>query len=135
MEKYIKNIQDFANENGIIFEQEWKIGFWRECIGLKDWNHYISYNPINDSTYDNIEDLYDERFYDIAPEDSYHKWDYFAVLWRWEGAIKQLSKWVDELRKLNVELVTYNTWATWMQALLSWATGIAFKIKEKWNLT
>ena len=128
MEKNIKNIQEFADAHGIEFRQEGEVGFGRECVGLIDEDNYVNYNP-TDNNCRRIEHLYDSRLNSIAPENAYHKHDCFAVLGRGETAIAQLSDWVDKLKELGVELVEYETGDTGMQALLTGATGKAFKVK------
>ena len=56
-----------------------------------------------------IEEFYDERFYEIIPENAYHKHSCLAVLGRGEKAIKQLSDWVDKLREIGVTVELYDS--------------------------
>lgn len=129
MNKNEKNIQEFANQHKLIFEDEGECGFGRECVGLIDKRgSWVDYNPCSHPNYEPIEELNDERLDDITPADAYHKHDCVAVLGRGDEAIKQLSEWVDELKKLNVELVEYKTGADGIQALMSGVIGYAFKI-------
>ncbi len=100
-----QNIQEFANQHKIIFDDEGDCGFGRECVGLRDGSGWIDFNPWNRETFKPIEKYSDDRFHAIAPKDAYHKHDCIAVLGRGEDVIRQLSDWVDGLRKLNVKLI------------------------------
>ena len=107
-EKHRENIQAFANQHKLIFEDEGECGFGRECVGLLSRTGcYVSFNPRDYVKGGYIAELYDERFDEISPEDAYHKYFCFAVLGRGEEAIKQLSEWVDKLKELNVEIVEF----------------------------
>lgn len=111
------NIQKFANRFKLIFEDEGEVGFGRECVGLTNGNNWVDYNPTKDLEY--IKDFYDERLYNITPPDAYHKHDCLAVLGRGEGAIRQLSDWVDKLNELGAVVEDYETGATGIQAIFS----------------
>ena len=134
MEKTINecifNIQEFANTHNIEFEQEGEVGFGRECVGLKLNNNYIDYCPFNQETWEEIAEFNDERLYDIAPNDAYHKHNCIAVLGRSDDAIRQLSDWVDKLKELNATIVQYKTGATGLQAMISGAKGYAVKTNK-----
>lgn len=119
IEEHRKNIQDFADKWDVEYTEEGEIGFGRECVGLLKNECYIAYNPIDETTYKYISEFYDEKLYDICPENAYHKADYLAVLGRTEDRIIQLSEWVDELKKLDVSIVKYETGATGFKALFS----------------
>lgn len=112
MEQHIKNIQKFADKFNLTFTQEGECGFGRECVGLLVGNNYVDYNPHDSVNYDPIEGFYDERFYEIAPKNAYRKHNCLAVLGRGEDAIRQLSEWVYDLKKLNVTVEKYKTGAT-----------------------
>lgn len=139
MEKTIEecreNIQKFANDHKVIFEDEGEIGFCRPCVGLLRGNCYVAYNPYDYASedYDYIQEYYDQRLYDIVPEDGYHKADHVAVLVRdtQEEALRQLSDWVDALRELKVSLEEYPTGATGMQAMLTGVYGYCFKVNKR----
>lgn len=120
------NIQDFANKHKIVFEDNGEIGFGRECVGLLRGDNYIEYNP-TDRDYKDLPEFYDERFYEIAPENAYHKGSYLAVLGRDEKSIVQLSEWVDALNKIGVEIGSYPTGATGFQAVISGFAAYAIK--------
>lgn len=132
MENYIKNIQEFADKHNIHFEQEGECGFGRECVGLlkKKEGNYIDYNPTDSVTYDYIDDLKDDRLWDITPENAYHKHNCLAVLGRGEKAVKELSEWVDALKELDVTIESYETGATGLQAMISGKTGYAVKVNK-----
>lgn len=128
MKKLRKNIRNFANQHKIIFDDKGECGIGRECVGLRDGNHWIDYNPWNQSTCENIEKYFDQRLEDIKPPDAYDKHDCIAVLGRGDKAIKQLSDWVDKLRELNVNLVDVETGARGIQILFSGFMRKAFVI-------
>ena len=122
------NIQEFANRFKLIFEEEGECGFGRECVGLTDGNNYVDYNPTRNPDYEYVEGFYDERFFDISPENAYHKHNCFAVLGRGEEAIRELSDWVDKLNELGVVVEKYATGATGIQAMLSGTHNYAVRI-------
>lgn len=124
------NIQEFANRFKLIFEDEGEAGFGRECVGITNGNNWVDYNPTSYPDYENIEEFYDERFYSICPPDAYHKHTCLAVLGRGDGAIRQLSDWVDKLNELGVVVEEYKTGATGAQAMFSGLTGNAIKIPK-----
>jgi hypothetical protein len=133
MKEIIENLQRFANEHKIVLQEKGEVGFGRSCVGFLYGDNYIDYNPTNEPDYDRIPELYDERWYDITPEDAYHKHDCVAVLARdgnYDEALKQLNDWVQKMEAIGVELVEYNTGATGIQALISGIVGHAFKLKK-----
>jgi len=121
-------IQEFANKHKLVFEDEGECGMGRECVGLIRNNSWVSFNPIDSVNYDYIDGFYSDKFYDISPEDAYHKHDCLAVLGRGEKAINQLAEWVEKLNELNVTVESYATGATGFQAMLSGVTGLAVKL-------
>lgn len=92
--------------------------------------NYVDYNPTCEPSYDYVEEFYDERFYGIAPEKSYHKHNCLAVLGRDEDSIRQLSDWVDKLNELGVVVEKYKTGATGIQALISGIENYAVRIPK-----
>lgn len=128
LEECRQNIQEFANRFKLIFEDEGECGFGGECVGLTNGNNWVSYNPIHSETYENIEGFYDERFYDIAPEDAYRKHTCLAVLGRGENAIRQLSEWVDRLNELGAVVEKFKTGATGIQVIFSGTHSYAVRI-------
>lgn len=128
IEECKQNIQEFANKNKLIFNDEGEAGFGRECVGLTNGSNWVDYNPTSYPDHDYIKEFHDERFYDICPEDAYHKHNCIAVLGRGDNAVRQLSEWVDKLKDLDVVVEQYYTGATGMQAILSGSTGYAVKI-------
>lgn len=127
LEECRNNIQEFANRFKLIFEDEGEAGFGRECVGLTNGNNWVDYNPTGQD-YEYIKDFYDERLYQIAPPDAYHKHNCLAVLGRGENAIRQLSDWVDRLNELGAVVEEYETGATGIQAMVSGITCPAVKI-------
>ena len=107
IEECRENIQKFANKHKIIFEDDGEVGMMRSCVGLMRGESYIDYNPYDHDTFEPIPEYYDERLEKIIPEDAYHKHECVAVLVHdddYDTAIRQLSDWVDGLRKLKVSL-------------------------------
>jgi len=131
IEECILNIQEFANKHKLIFEDERECGFGRECVGLTNGSNYVDYNPSNSTDYNYIEDFFDERLYNIAPPDAYHKHNCLAVIGRGEKAIRQLSNWVDSLNELGVKVEQYPTGATGLQSLISGVFGKAIRIVKQ----
>ena len=120
-------IQKFANKHKIIFIEEGEVGFGRECVGLAHGDNYIDYNPTKYPDHSRVEEVYDKRFYDIVPEKAYHKHNCLAVLGRGDDSIRQLCDWVEALEEIGVEIVTYETGAVGLQALLTGLTGKSIK--------
>lgn len=123
-------IQEFANRFKLIFEEEGECGFGRECVGLSDGVNYVDYNPIDMVKYDYIKEFFDERFYDIAPTDAYHKHNCLAVLGRGEEAIRQLADWVDKLNEIGVVVAKYKTGATGLQAMFTGTHNYAVRVQN-----
>jgi len=124
------NIQEFANRFKLIFEEEGECGFGRECVGLTNGNNYVDYNPVCEPNYDYVKCFYDERLYDIAPEDAYHKHNCLAVLGRGKKAIRQLSDWVDKLNELGAVVEKYQTGAKGIQILVSGTENYSVKLTK-----
>ena len=109
IQEHEKNIMEFAEANGVIFDKEGECGFGRECVGLRKDGNWIDFNPHNSETYSTIEEYYDDKLHDIAPENAYHKHNCLAVLGRGDEAIIELSEWVTKLREMGAKIVKYNT--------------------------
>ena len=102
-----KVCQDFANEHKLIFDDEGECGFGRECVGMSTGGAWVDYNPHDATTYERIEEFYDERLappHDQVP-DAYHKHECMAVLGRGREAIRQLAIWCRHYNELGVEVV------------------------------
>lgn len=130
IEQHKENIQEFANRFKLIFEEEGEVGFGRECVGLTNGNNYVDYNPTCEPNYDYVKDLYDERLYDIAPENAYHKHNCLCVLGRGESSIIDLSEWIDKLKELGATIEKYSTGATGFQAILSGTHNYAVRLPK-----
>lgn len=124
------NIQDFADKFGLTFTLEGECGFGRECIGLLWEESYVDFNPLAYPDYDYVEDFYDERLFDIAPERAYHKHNCLAVLERDDESIRQLSDWVDKLNALGATLQKFKTGATGLQVMFSGLERMAVKLPK-----
>ncbi len=124
------NIQEFANRFKLIFEDDGEVGFGRKCVGLTNGSNYVDYNPTQYPNYDYVEEFYDERLFDIVPENAYHKHNCLAVLGNEETSIIQLSEWIDKLKELGAVVEKYKTGATGIQALLSGTENYAIKLTK-----
>lgn len=114
-----KNIWEFANRFKVVFEDKGECGFGRECVGLTNGNNWVAYNPSRSMTFEYIEKYYNEKLYDIIPEDAYHKDSCMAVLGRGYEAIIQLSEWIDKLKELGAVIEEYETGAEGLQVFFS----------------
>ena len=134
MEKTIEeckaHIQSFANKHKLIFDDEGQVGFGRDCVGLKHGDNYVDFNPCNSMTYESIEEFHDERLYEIAPADAYHKHDCLAVLGHGDDSIRQLCEWIEKLEALGATIESFATGATGIQAMLSGFTKMTVKIPK-----
>ena len=130
IEEYKANIQEFANRFKLIFEDDGEVGFGRKCVGLTNGNNYVDYNPTQFPDYDYVEEFYDERLYDIIPENAYHKHNCLAVLGNEETSIIQLSEWIDKLKQLGAVVEKYKTGATGIQALITGTENYAIKLTK-----
>lgn len=110
----------FALKHRVIFDDQGECGFGRECVGFRD-KGWIGHNPYTMSgDYDRIESLACEDAYPPDDVNAYHKHDCLAVLGRGDEAVIGLAKWVLKLEAAGtVEIVTYETGATGMQAMIS----------------
>lgn len=108
----IKGIQEFANKHKVIFEDEGECGFGRECVGLTNGSQWIAFNPYDKNTYEPLPEYHSDKFYEISPEDAYHKSDCIAVLGRGAEAIRQLHEWITKLDELNVVMASIPTGAS-----------------------
>lgn len=127
IEEHRINIQEFANKHKIIFDDEGECGFGRECVGLTNGNNWVDYNPTSYPDISYVEGFFDERFFDITPENAYHKHNCIAVLGRGDSAIIELSEWIDKLNEIGVTVEKYKTGATGIQAMISGLFGTAIK--------
>ena len=130
IEEYKANIQEFANRFKLIFEDDGEVGFGRKCVGLTNGNNYVDYNPTQFPDFDYVEEFYDERLFDIIPENAYHKHNCLAVLGNEETSIIQLSEWIDKLKELGAVVQKYKTGATGMQALFTGIENYAIKLTK-----
>ena len=121
IEECKSNIIAFANEHDLIYNFEGTVGFGRECVGILDRETgcYLAYNPTDKESYDYIPEYYDQRMYDIKPEYAYHKGDYLCVLGHEDESIRQLDKWCDDLRNLDVQIIRYKNGNEGIQALFT----------------
>ena len=130
IEEHKVNIQEFANRFKLIFEDDGEVGFGRKCVGLTNGSNYVDYNPTQYPNYDYVEEFYDERLFDIVPENAYHKHNCLAVLGNEETSIIQLSEWIDKLKELGAVVEKYKTGATGIQSLLSGTENYAIKLTK-----
>ena len=130
IEEHKANIQEFANRFKLIFEDDGEVGFGRKCVGLTNGSNYVDYNPTQYPNYDYVEKFYDERLFDIVPENAYHKHNCLAVLGNEETSIIQLSEWIDKLKELGAVVEKYKTGATGMQALFTGTENYAIKLTK-----
>jgi len=147
VKEILENLKRFADEHNLKLVTKGEVGFGRPCVGFLDkrGDHYLEYNPVS---YSNclinglnianiafVEDLYDTDLY--APEgvDSYHKHNCFVVLVQdndYKEALRQLNKWIEHIESIGkVEVVSYKTGATGLQAMVSGTTGYALRFVEK----
>ena len=106
----IQTIINFAKDIDAKFNIHGECGFGRPCIGITKNDNWIAFNPLDKTKgYEPIKELFSEKFYDIKPEDAYHKFDCLAVLLHddLERAIDQLYDWVRKIKLLGVEAVPY----------------------------
>jgi glycyl-tRNA synthetase beta subunit len=130
IEEHKANIQEFANRFKLIFEDDGEVGFGRKCVGLTNGSNYVDYNPTQYPNYDYVEEFYDERLFDIVPENAYHKHNCLAVLGNEETSIIQLSEWIDKLKELGAVVEKYKTGATGIQALITGTENYAIKLTK-----
>ena len=130
IEEHKANIQEFANRFKLIFEDDGEVGFGRKCVGLTNGSNYVDYNPTQYPDYDYVEEFYDERLFDVIPENAYHKHNCLAVLGNEESSIIQLSEWIDKLKELGAVVEKYKTGATGIQALISGTENYAIKLTK-----
>ena len=123
----------FADKHGISLVSKGEVGFGRSCVGFTMGSNYIDYCPIDMSTYEPIEKLNDDRLYAPDGVEAYHKHNCLAVLVEdddYDEALRQLAMWVDHLTSQGeVEIVSYRTGATGMQAMLTGSTGYAITLR------
>lgn len=102
-QQYKDNIWNFAREFHLIFDEKIEMGNNIKCIGLVSSNNLVCYNPMIGDKY--RQGVYNEKLDKIAPRNSYKGFNCLVVVGRAKEAIQQLSNWVDDLKKLNVEIV------------------------------
>jgi len=128
-------LRAFGDKLGLTLMEQGEVGFGRPCVGFLRGHVYVDYNPIS---------MVD--FEPIFPEDSrleappgvrsYHKHSCVAVLAEGDPpdygqALSQLLEWVEELEAQGeLQVVSYPTGATGMQAVITGATGSAIRFKE-----
>lgn len=117
--------QKFAADHKVIFNEEGECGFGRECVGFSHGDSWIDHNPYNHGgDYERIEKYACEACEPPDGVNAYHKHDCLAVLGRGEESVIQLATWVKNMQDQGtVEIVTYPTGATGIQAMLSGAFG------------
>ena len=128
IEDHKSNIIEFCTRFHLEFKEEGEVGFGRKCVGILHGDNYVDYNPMKHPDYEYIAEFKDERLYDIAPEDAYHKHNCIAVLGSGDEAIVQLSEWVDALNELGVTVERYSTGAEGIQAMITGYYGYAVKV-------
>ena len=128
-----RNLQKFANDHKLIFEDEGDDGFGRSCVGFVKKSVYIDYNPTSfaESTY--IFDFDEKLEPPEGVENAYHTHNRLSVLVYDNDtyeALRQLNVWVTHLQDLDVEVVEFETGVTGFYALLSGTTGYAVVRKK-----
>lgn len=131
------DLQRFANEHKVILEDHGECGFGRPCVGFVRGRGYVDYRPCAYPDFKPIETFDDDRLCppDDAP-DAYHKHDCLAVLAHgpedaedYDEALRQLHIWVKHLESLGpLEVVSYSTGATGIQAVFGGVTGWAIRV-------
>lgn len=132
-----ENCQRFANAHKVVFEDHGEVGFCRPCVGFTKGTGYIDLHPLSKADYEELWP-HDGRLNAPPGVNAYHKHDCLAVLVTYEGdesqqadydrAILQLDAWVRDLESQGtVEVASYATGATGMQALLSGVIGYALR--------
>jgi len=122
----------FALQHKVIFDDEGSCGFDRDCVGFRDGDRWVDHNPYDQGspTYAQIAKLACKAAYPPDDVDAYHKHDCLAVLGRGDDAIIGLAKWVLKLEAAGtVEIVTYTTGATGLQAMFSGLTAKAVVVR------
>lgn len=126
--------QNFANKHKVIFEDKGECGFGRECVGFTTGNQWVDFNPHSSGDYEPIKGLQNDKFYAPDGVNAYHKHNCLAVLGREDESIIGLAQWVKHLESLGeIEIVTYETGATGIQAMFSGCVGRAVKLKAGAN--
>jgi hypothetical protein len=131
MNSVIENLNRFASKHGLILEQEGEVGFGRECVGFTKSGNYVDYNPTDSNTYEEIEEFYDERLNDLTTYNAYHKHNCLSVLGRGDEALNELNEWITNLENAGeIEVASYKTGATGLQAMFSGVIGYAVRFKR-----
>lgn len=135
----IDKLNAFASKHQVLLIQKGQCGFGRACVGFSTADgNYVDYNPMAFPDYAYVWP-YDARL--GAPEgvDAYHKHDCLAVLVsddNYEAALEQLLKWIEHLEgQGELEISSFNTGATGVQAIISGATGKAIRFKNQKQVT
>ena len=129
----VEKLQAFANKHKVILEQEGEVGFGRPCVGFIRGTGYVNINPYSEGG--DYAAIFEEQ--DLAAPacvDYYHKHDCLCVLVGdndYAAALEELLIWVEHLEsKGELEVVTYSTGATGLQATFSGRIGYAIRFKE-----
>lgn len=140
MKQVIKKLNDFAKKYNVDFIMDGECGFGRPCTGFSANNQYIAYNPIHIHGTKLIyltdrkgDSLKDDRHFELKPKDAYHKHDCMAVLvynGDYDEGYRQLAEWVDNLEKIGVEIVDFDTLEVGLQAMVSGTLGKALKLSK-----
>ena len=140
MEKTIENLQRFADDHKIVLETKGECGFGRSAVGFLHGDNYVAHNPFRMGDAPDFEFIHPKGFEKdprlCAPRgvDAYHKHDCLAVLVSdedYDKALKELNMWVEHLESQGeVEVATYATGETGLQALVSGVFGYAIRFKE-----
>ena len=130
----IEYLEDFAKKFGVVLEKHGEVGFGRSCVGLLHGDTYVEYNPRSRNDWEYVDGLYDDDLFAPSGVRAYHKHECFAVLVEddeYNRALEQLYEWVTHIQsKGEVELISYPTGASGMQAIISGVTGYAFRLEK-----
>jgi hypothetical protein len=133
--KTLEKLNAFAKKHEVTLIEKGECGFGRPCVGFtSESGNYVDYNPIRmHGDYDYILE-YDDKLEPPDNIDAYHKHECFAVLVSHDNyatALGELLEWVEHLDSQgSLYLSPYSTGATGMQAMISGATGWAFRFEE-----
>jgi hypothetical protein len=125
--------QRFANDHKIVFEDHGEVGFGRPCVGFTSGSGYIDIHPLDRTDYNELWP-HDARLAAPRGVEAYHKHNCLAVLVLgdddYDSAILQLAQWVEHLEAQGaVEIVSYPTGASGLQAMISGMVGKALRFK------
>lgn len=109
----LENLERFAEEHDIILETRGEISLVGECVGFLDRTgcKYIGFNPYQADTKSYRECYYDDRFFEVMPENAYVEHNCLCVLVfneDYESALEELSDWIDALEEMGeLEVLEY----------------------------